>query len=210
MAYTGADAGIRGNHRGSGGGSWARRFMAAAIIQGAAVSGLTVFLVLGQIVIKPEVSRVIAGGSAGTWFTFGYFTYITVGVIGVAVSSLFYHYLEAERRSSGRLGASSDGRNGAGRAAGALAWAHLVLMNAGATAASAMMMLAGYHGGAAMLPPSAGGRGFDAGQAHAIISPYVEPIAASILVLLAGVFAGGAGFLLTYAREKRQQPASSK
>ncbi|MGE5601383.1 MAG: hypothetical protein ACM3TS_00070 [Clostridia bacterium] len=81
----------------SGGGSldsWARRFMAAAIIQGAAVVGLTIFLVLGQIsIIKPEVSRVIAGGGAGTWFTFGYIAYIVVGVIGVAVSSLFYHYL---------------------------------------------------------------------------------------------------------------------
>lgn len=33
----------------------------------------------------------IAGGGAGTWFTFGNVIYI-VGVIGVAVSSLFYHY----------------------------------------------------------------------------------------------------------------------
>lgn len=66
--------------------------MAAAIVQGAIVVGLTVFLMLGQIsIIKPEVSRVIAGGGAGTWFTLGYFIYIIVGVIGVAVSSLFYH-----------------------------------------------------------------------------------------------------------------------
>lgn len=34
----------------------------------------------------------IAGGGAGTLFTFGYVIYIVVGVIGVAVSSLFYHY----------------------------------------------------------------------------------------------------------------------
>jgi hypothetical protein len=55
--------------RGYGGSSdvWARRFMAAAILQGAAIVGLTIFLVLGQIsIIKPEVSRVIAGGGAGT------------------------------------------------------------------------------------------------------------------------------------------------
>jgi len=61
----------------------ARRFMAAAIVQGAVIVGLTIFLLLGQIsIIKPEVSRVIAGGGAGTWFTFGYITYIVVGVIG--------------------------------------------------------------------------------------------------------------------------------
>lgn len=179
----------------AGGGSldtWARRFMAAAIIQGAAVVGLTIFLVLGQIsIIKPEVSRVIAGGGAGTWFTFGYITYIVIGVIGAAVSSLFYHYLGGGRHGS------------VGRASSGLAWTHLVLMNVGITAAAAMMMLAGYHGGAAMLPPAIGGQGLDAGQAHGIMAPYVEPIAVSILVLMAGVIAGGAGFLMAYRHQSK-------
>jgi hypothetical protein len=58
-------------------GAWAKRFMAAAIVQGAIISGLTIFLVLGQIsVIKPEISRVIAAGGAGTWFTLGFVMYI--------------------------------------------------------------------------------------------------------------------------------------
>ena len=39
---------------------WTRRFIGAAIIQGAIIVGLTVFLILSQIsIIKPEVSRVI-------------------------------------------------------------------------------------------------------------------------------------------------------
>ncbi len=188
------DTGTRGSPdippKGRSSDVWARRFMAAAIIQGAAVVGLTIFLVLGQIsIIKPEVSRVIAAGGAGTWFTFGYLTYIVVGVIGVAVSSLFYHYL------GGRSG------GGFGRGSNALAWTHLVLMNAGITAAAAMLMLAGYQGGAAMLPSAIGGQGFDAGQAHGIMAPYVEPISASILVLMAGVIAGGVGFLAAYRRQ---------
>jgi hypothetical protein len=37
---------------------------------------------------------VIAAGGAGTWFTFGYVMYVVVGVIGVAVSAIFYYYLE--------------------------------------------------------------------------------------------------------------------
>ena len=38
---------------------WTRRFIGAAIIQGAIIVGMTVFLVLSQIsVLKPEVSRV--------------------------------------------------------------------------------------------------------------------------------------------------------
>src|SRR5207247_6701027 len=98
--------------------SWTKRFMAAAIVQGAVVTGLTVFLVLGQAsVMKPEVSRVMAAGGAGTWFTFGYVMYIIVGVMGVAVSALFYHYLENV------LGKHIRG------SAKALACAHLVLMN---------------------------------------------------------------------------------
>jgi hypothetical protein len=61
---------------------WIKRFI-GAIIQGAIIVGLTAFLVLSQIsILKPEVSRVIAAGGAGTWFTFGYITYIVVGVIG--------------------------------------------------------------------------------------------------------------------------------
>ena len=45
---------------------WTRRFIGAAIFQGAIVVGLTIFLVLSQIsILKPEISRVIAAG--GGW-----------------------------------------------------------------------------------------------------------------------------------------------
>jgi hypothetical protein len=163
--------------------------MAAAIIQGAVVVGLTVFLVLGQIsILKPEVSRVIAYGGAEAWFTFGYLSYILVDVIGVAVSSISYHYLVLSFTRS---------RN-------ALAWIHLLLMNIGTNAASGMMMYAGYHGGAAMLPIAIIGRGFDAQQAHNIMSPFVEPIGLSILLILAGVVVGEVVFLLGYRSEQQE------
>ena len=165
--------------------------MAAAVIQGAAVAGLTIFLVLGQMSLKPEVSRVMAAGGAGTWFTFGYVMYIIVGVMGVAVSSLFYHYLENVLGKDIR------------RSAKALAWAHLVLMNAGTAAAMGLLMYAGYLGGASMLPVDVGGRGFNAGQAHGILVSFVEPISAAILLVVAGVVAGGIGFLATYRSHNR-------
>jgi hypothetical protein len=167
--------------------SWAKKFMVAAIIQGAIIAGLTIFLVLGQAsLIKPEVSRVIAGGGAGTWFTFGLIMYIVVGVIGVAVSSLFYDYLEKILAASVR------------RIGKVMAWTHLILMNLGTAAAMGMLMLAGYQGGAAMLPEAVGGKGFNAAQAHEILAPFVEPISAAILVLVVGIIAGGVGFLLTF------------
>ncbi len=168
-------------------GTWTKRFMAAAIVQGAIVAGLTVFLVLGQIsFIKPEVSRVMAAGGAGTWFTFGYMMYIIVGVIGVAVSALFYHYLENVLGRRVR------------RSAKVLAWIHLVLMNVGTAAAMGLLMYAGYLGGASMLPENVGGQGFNAGQAHEILASFVEPISIAILVIIAGIVAGGIGFLVSY------------
>ena len=174
-------------------GTWTKRFMAASVVQGAVVVGLTLFLVLGQLYLKPEVSRVMAAGGAGTWLTLGYVMYILVGVLGVAVSSLFYHYLEVIMAK--RLQGISN----------LLGWIHLVLMNAGTAAAMGMLMYAGYLGGASMLPANVGGRGFDAGQAHELLGPFTEPISLAILVLLAGVMAGGLGFLLTYRRPAKLQ-----
>jgi len=166
---------------------WTRRFITAAIVQGAIVVGLTVFIILGEIsILEPGVSRVIAAGGAGTWFTLGYVMYIVVGVIGVAVSALFYLYIERV------LKREYDNH----KAARVVAWIHLILMNAGTTIAMSMLMLAGYRGGAAMLPTSVGGLGFDAGQAHEILAPFIEPIAVAILVLIFGIICGGIGFLV--------------
>jgi hypothetical protein len=168
---------------------WTKRFIAAAIIQGAIIVALTTFLVLSQAsLLKPEISRVIAAGGAGTWFTFGYIIYIIVGVIGVAVSALFYYYIE---RVLGKQYNTT-------RIAKALAWSHLILMNVGTTAATGMLMYAGYVSGAAMLPLSVGGKGFNQGQAHEILAPFVEPISATILLLVIGVLLGGIGFLIMY------------
>lgn len=163
-----------------------KRFVAAAIIQGAGIVALTVILIIGQATfMKPEVSRVIAAGGAGTWFTFGFLTYIIVGVIGVAVSALFYHLIggiQASRVSNG------------------LAWAHLVLMNVGTTVGAGLMMYSGYIGGAAALPESIGGQGLGSGEVHELIGQFTEPIAGAILVLCAGVILGGIGFIISYMK----------
>jgi heme/copper-type cytochrome/quinol oxidase subunit 1 len=76
---------------------------------------------------------VIAAGGAGTWFTFGYIMYIVVGVIGIAVSAIFYYYIEnvLEKKYNNT------------KLAKALAWSHIVLMNVGTTAATGMLMYAG-------------------------------------------------------------------
>ena len=73
-------------------------------------------------------------------------------------------------------------------------------------------MLAGYLGGAAMLPINVGSKGFNAGQAHEILAPFVEPISLAILVLAAavGIVASGAGFLLVLRFRLFERPKHSK
>ncbi len=169
---------------------WPVRFVAAAIVQGAAIVALTAMLVIGSaFFMKPDVARVIAGGGAGTWFTFGYLIYIIIGVIGVAVSALFYQLLGTKISK-------------------VLGWMHLLLMNAGTTAAAGMMMYVGYMGGGAALPQAVGGSGFNPAQVHEIIAPFVEPIGASILVTLLGVLSGGVGYLVAYRREHGARSAT--
>lgn len=107
------------------------------------------------------------------------------------VSAIFYYYIE---------GVLAKQYNST--IAKALACSHLILMNLGTTAATGMLMYAGYASGAAMLPVSIGGKGFNQGQAHQILSPFVEPISVAILILLLGVLLGGIGFLLVYKSKR--------
>ncbi|GBC70481.1 hypothetical protein HRbin02_00249 [Candidatus Calditenuaceae archaeon HR02] len=171
---------------------WASRFIGAAIVQGAIATLITLYIVIGQIFfLRPEPSRVIAFGSAGMWFTMGYVTYLIVGVMGVAVTALFYHYIESV------LGKPYTG------IADKLAWSHLFLMNVGVLGASGLMMLGGYLGGAAMLPPEVGGRGWNPGQVHTNIFygiPLGYPLWITIfIVLLAlGVILGGLGYIIRW------------
>jgi hypothetical protein len=116
--------------------------------------------------------------------------YIVVGVIGVAISVLFYLYIERVLKKQYKE------HSGARMAA----CIHLILMNIGTTVAMGLLMLAGYTGGTAMLPTSVGGLGFNAGQSHEILSPFVEPIAVAILVLIFGIICGGIGFLVIYRK----------
>ena len=172
---------------------WASRFITAAIIQGLLATLLTLYFVLGQATgfLKPAFSRVIAAGGAGNWFTVGYLSYLIVGVIGVAVTALFYHYIEAI------LGREYRGFSNI------LAWLHLILMNIGVIGATWIMIYGGYAGGAAMLPPEVGGLGWNAGQVHEhILGPLPLPITVFIIILAVGVLLGGLGYVINWRQSR--------
>ena len=171
---------------------WASRFITTAIIQGLLATILTGYFVLGQATgfLKPAFSRVIAAGGAGNWFTVGYLSYLVVGVIGVAVTALFYYYIEVV------LGKPYRGF------ANVLAWIHLIFMNVGVVGATWLMIYGGYRGGAAMLPPEVGGLGWTGKEVHEyILGPLPFPITIFIIILGIGVLLGGLGYVITWRRK---------
>ena len=167
---------------------WSNRFIFAAIIQGAIATMLTIPIVLPW--ITPSVAQVIASGSAGTWFLVGYVMYITVGVIAVGLTALFYHHFEVD------LGKSFKGTINS-----VLGWIHLVFMNVGAAVASGILMYGGYFGERALMPTREGGLAQTAGWVHVnILSGLVDPAGYALIICGIGVLAGGLGFLIAYLR----------
>jgi heme/copper-type cytochrome/quinol oxidase subunit 1 len=171
---------------------WANRFILASIIQGFLITLLTAYFVLGQATgyLVPAFSRVIAAGGAGMWFVVGYFSYLVVGVIGVAVSALFYYHIED---------IIGKKYNGIGNI---LAWIHLIFMNIGVIGATWPMIWGGYAAGGAMLPPEVGGLGWDAMKVHEhILGSLPIPITIFIIILAAGVLLGGLGYVITWFKK---------
>jgi hypothetical protein len=165
----------------------AELFLYAAIVQGAIAAIITFLGGFGSYLGLPvAAARVIAAGTAGTWFTVGYLTYLIVGVVGVAVTSLFYFHIETVQ------GKAYKG------IAKPLAWIHFVLGNIGVAGAGLLAIVGGYLGGAAMQPPQFGGQGWNEALVHVhILQYYQAPIAGFILLGLIGFGAGGLGYILT-------------
>lgn len=162
-------------------------FIYAAMVQGAAAVVITFLAGFGdQIRLMPvAAARVIASGEAGTWFTVGYLIYLIVGVVAMAVTSLFYFYIETVQGKAYK-GFSK-----------ALAWIHLVLGNIGVAGGAFLAMWGGYWGGAMMQPAQFGGKGWTTGQVHVnILGPLDVPIAGFIALALIAFVLGGLGYVI--------------
>jgi hypothetical protein len=171
---------------------WAGRFTWAAIIQGGIVALLTAMLagfsigmeyprqLVEMMLAQPEIgfSEVTALAGLGL--------YLIVGVIGTGVTAQFYHHFEVRENMPYKSLASN-----------ALAWAHLLLMNVGVAATGLMMIYSGYLGDIAVTPKDLGGFGMTVEQAaEQILNPFITPVAAMLLVTVAGAAAGGSGFIV--------------
>ncbi|MFQ5552528.1 MAG: hypothetical protein ACE5EW_02240 [Thermoplasmata archaeon] len=162
---------------------WSRRFFGAAIVQGGLVFvTMAIFLWL-NLTAEPgqQPSRIVAGGSVGTWLLVGFTGYLIL-VVAVGLSAFFYHYVEVLR------GSRYKGLNTL------FAWAHLLFLNVGAIGATWLMMYAGYIGGvhlltSSTLPPAV------FGEVHALIEWTIYPIAGFILLGALGGLLGGLGYI---------------
>jgi hypothetical protein len=170
-------------------GKWAGRFIWAAVLQGAIMAVITVLIVqpLSYFNYNPyyDPSKVIAGGGGGTWLFTGYILYLVVGVVAVAVTALFYFYLE------GVMGKVYHGLTNY------LAWGHFVLMNVGVAGSMILMIYGGWEAGWAAASVSSGGLGYNSLQIHEnFLGPLVNPIGALVLIAALGAIFGGLGFLI--------------
>ncbi len=170
-------------------GKWAARFIWAAVIQGLIITMLTVFILeplsFFNINWYYSPSKVIAGNGAGTWMFTGYISYLVVGVVAVAVTAMFYFYIE------GIMGKVYKGLTNY------LAWAHYIFMNVGVAGSMLLMIWGGYAAGVASVPVASGGLGYTSLQIHEqILGQLTNPIGALILLASIGALLGGLGFVL--------------
>jgi len=174
---------------------WATRFVWTAIIQGAIVSFLTLVLVMGELgFLHPSVSLLINTTVPGIWIALGYFAYLIVGVVGMAVTALFYQYLEVNLKSPYTGSAKS------------LAWMHLILSNIGIIGATLTIIYAGYVTGVATLPTALGGLGMAISDVEAmVVSQYLPPIAAFAALTILGIMLGGLGYVMVYKQRPKAQ-----
>ncbi len=177
----------------AGGSVWARRFIGAALIQGAIMFVLTELLLYADFPFSGFVSpeNIVAQGSAGTWFTVGFLGYLIVPVAGSGLSALFYHYLETVMNRP-----YEDGMR-------YLAWGHLLLGNIVLGAALGLLMYGGYVGGAQLFAPTLNCPGpLTVSQCvhDQILGPLVPVISTLFIVGSIGPLLGGIGYAVQFRK----------
>lgn len=175
-------------------GKWAARFIWASILQG-------LIAVIATILIAEPLTNfgitwyfppamVIASGGGGTWMFTGYVLFLIVGVVAMAVTAIFYSYIE------GTMGKVYTGLTNY------LAWGHYIFMNVGVAGSMILMMYGGYLAGWAGAATSSGGLGYSDYQIHVnYLSHFVQPIGALVMVAALGALLGGLGFVIRTRRK---------
>jgi heme/copper-type cytochrome/quinol oxidase subunit 1 len=163
--------------------TWSKRFGTVALVNAL----IAIVWLLFPIALDTRISRTIAGGSVGTWGFLGFLLFLIVGVLGFATfASLYYVIPKATGGTINNI----------------LAWLHLVLLEIGTVAGTALLGYAGYIGGTTMLDEIAKGTAEKdiPGIVHVKIGFVVQPIGILALVAGLGVLLGVIALFLTYRK----------
>jgi hypothetical protein len=168
--------------------AWSNRFILAAIVQGAVITGLTLAFVAAQMLnsginIIEFLSLSFEGPAK--WIFLGHISYMIL-VVAIGVTAVFYNHLEVG------MGRQIKGFRSV------LAWVHLAGMNVGGAATTIVMIFAGLAG-SGVLGVILGG---DSLQPNATIMDQFVPLIAAFTGLLSvGVIAGGLAYITTYLQK---------
>ena len=164
---------------------WVDRFIIAAIIQGAIITGMALVIVGIQVTYTDvNIIQFLSLSFEGTakWFFLGIIFHLIV-IVAVAVTALFYSHLEITLQKK-FTGASKI-----------LATTHLIGMNVGGAGAMMIMTFAGLAGTGLFEIFTEGKLG---PKYPAIMDSFIEPIGGFIALLAIGVICGGIGFIMAY------------
>ena len=164
---------------------WVDRFIIAAIIQGALVTGMALVIVImqasnSQINIIQFLSLSFDG--TAKWFFLGIIFHLII-IIAIAVTALFYSHLELTLKKE------------FSKTSKVLAYIHLIGMNVGGAGAMMIMTYAGLAGTGLVSVFTEGKLG---PKYPEIMDSFIEPIGGFIALLAIGVICGGIGFVMAY------------
>ena len=164
---------------------WVDRFIIAAIIQGALVTGMALVIVVMQAVNSQiNIIQFLSLSFDGTakWFFLGIIFHLII-ILAVAVTALFYSHLEITLKKE------------FSKKSKVLAYIHLIGMNVGGAGAMMIMTYAGLAGTGLISVFTEGKLG---PKYPAIMDSFIEPIGGFIALLAIGVICGGIGFVIAY------------
>ena len=169
---------------------WANRFLKSAIIQGAAITLLTVMFVSVQLLFSPTINIVqflsLSFDGPAKWIFLGYIIYIIL-IVAIVTTAIFYNHFEVNmlKRIHGFRSI--------------LAWTHLIGMNVGGATITVSMIYAGLLGSGVIGIVLSGGNISELRPNTQIMEEFIIPISIFAGILVVGLIAGGLTFLVNYS-----------
>jgi hypothetical protein len=174
---------------------WSNRFIIAAIVQGAVITGLTLAFVAAQILTSgTNIIEFLSLSFEGPakWIFLGYIFYMIL-IVSIATTSVFYNHFEVNMQRTIRGFGS------------VLAWFPLIGMNVGGASVTLTMIYAGLVGsGIIGIIMSSGNNAVELKPNTQVLEQFIVPISAFAMILVIGLIAGGLTFLLNFMRHKKK------